>query len=34
MSLIDNTIQGVLKGEVSRYCWPPVWLVWISLFCK
>ncbi len=26
--------QGVLKGEVSLYCWPPVWLVWISLFCK
>ncbi len=20
--------------EVSLYCWPPVWLVWISLFCK
>ncbi len=26
--------QGILKGEVSLYCWPPVWLVWISLFCK
>jgi hypothetical protein len=25
--------QGILKGEVSLYCWPPVWLVWISLFC-
>ncbi len=26
--------KGILKGEVSLYCWPPVWLVWISLFCK
>jgi len=26
--------QGILKGEVSLYSWPPVWLVWISLFCK
>jgi hypothetical protein len=27
--------QGILKGEeVSLYRWPPVWLVWISLFCK
>ncbi len=26
--------QGILKGEVSLYCLPPVWLVWISLFCK
>ncbi len=25
------TIQGILKGEVSLYRWPPVWLVWISL---
>ncbi len=24
--------QGILKGEVSLYRWPPVWLVWISLF--
>ena len=24
--------QGILKGEVSLYHWPPVWLVWISLF--
>ncbi len=24
----------MLKGEVSLYCWPPVWLGWISLFCK
>jgi hypothetical protein len=26
--------QGILKGEVSLYCLPPFWLVWISLFCK
>jgi hypothetical protein len=26
--------QGILKGKVSLYHWPPVWLVWISLFCK
>ncbi len=24
-------VQGILKGEVSMYHWPPVWLVWISL---
>ncbi len=23
--------QGILKGEVSLYRWPPVWLFWISL---
>jgi hypothetical protein len=23
--------QGMLKGEVTLYHWPPVWLVWISL---
>jgi hypothetical protein len=26
--------QGILKGEVSLYHWPPVWLVSINLFCK
>ena len=26
--------QGILKGEILLYRWPPVWLVWISLFCK
>ncbi len=26
--------QGILKGEVSLYCLPPVWLVWITLFCN
>ncbi len=26
--------QGILKGEVSLYHWPPVLLVWISIFCK
>jgi hypothetical protein len=30
----DVHSQGILKGEVSLYRWPPVWLVWISLFCK
>ncbi len=24
--------QGTLKGEVSLYCWPPVWLVWNQLY--
>ncbi len=26
--------QRILKEEVSLYHWPPVWPVWISLFCK
>ncbi len=30
----DLFYQGILNGEVSLYHWPPVWLVWISLFCK
>ncbi len=25
-------VQGTLKGEVSLYCWPPVWLVWNQLY--
>ncbi len=33
---IENTRQGfgqgTLKGEVSLYCWPPVWLVWNQLY--
>jgi len=29
-----SLMQGILKGEVSLYRWPPVWQVWISLFCK
>ena len=34
-SVVEQMIhQGILKGEVSLYCWHPVWLVWISLFCK
>jgi hypothetical protein len=33
-ALINYNSQGILKGEVSLYNWPPVWLVWISLFCK
>ncbi len=24
--------QGILKGEVSVYCWPPIWLVWNQLY--
>ncbi len=24
--------QGILKGEVSLYHWPPVWLVWNKLY--
>ena len=24
--------QGILKWEVSLYCWPPVWLVWNQLY--
>jgi len=24
--------EGILKGEVSLYCWPPVWLVWDQLY--
>jgi hypothetical protein len=24
--------QGILKGEVSLYRWPPVWLVWNQLY--
>ncbi len=31
---LPRLIQGILKGEVSLYHSPPVWLVWISLFCK
>ncbi len=31
---IQTLEQVILKGEVSLYRWPPVWLVWISLFTK
>jgi len=24
----ETFYQGILKGKVSLYCWPPVWLVW------
>ncbi len=24
--------QGILKGEVSLYYWPPAWLVWNQLY--
>jgi hypothetical protein len=33
-SSLLQSIQGILKGEVSLYRWPPAWLVWIGLFCK
>jgi hypothetical protein len=23
--VINNLLQGILKGEVSLYRWPPVW---------
>ncbi len=25
-------VQGMLKGELSVYCWPPVWLVWNHVY--
>jgi hypothetical protein len=25
-------LQGIIKGEVSLYHWPPVWLVWTQLY--
>jgi len=28
----QNLEQGILKGEVSLYCWHPVWLVWNQLY--
>ncbi len=27
-----HTDQGILKGEVSLFRWPPVWLVWNQLY--
>ncbi len=27
-----EVFQVILKGEVSLYCWPPVWLVWNQLY--
>ncbi len=30
----ERSDQGMLKGEVSLYHWPPIWMVWISLLCK
>jgi hypothetical protein len=29
---IDCLLQGILKGEVSLYGWPPVWPVWNQLY--
>jgi hypothetical protein len=28
----SRLVQGILRGEVSLYCWPPVWLVWKQLY--
>jgi len=25
-------VQGIRKGKVSLYHWPPVWLVWNQLY--
>jgi hypothetical protein len=27
-----HLVQGIRKGEVSLYHWPPVWLVWNQLY--
>ncbi len=32
--LAGGSMQGILKGEVSPYHWPPVWLVWNRLYDK
>jgi len=32
MPFMLANIQGILKGEVSLYHWPPVWLVWNQLY--
>ena len=29
-----SQMQGILKGEVSLYHWPPIWLIWIQLYDK
>ncbi len=29
---LDVSDQGILKGEVPLYHWPPVWLVWNQLY--
>ncbi len=29
---LTQSNQGILKGEVSLYHWPPVWLVWNPLY--
>ncbi len=29
---LTKLVQGILKGEVSLYHWPPVWLFWNQLF--
>ena len=32
LTKFHTIIQGILKGEVSLYHWPPVWLVWNQLW--
>jgi len=29
---LGRMVQGILKGDVSLYCWPPVWLVSNQLY--
>ncbi len=31
---LSHSVRGILKGEVSLYRWPPVWLVWISIILQ
>ncbi len=31
-SCLNKVGQGILKGEVSLYCWPPVRLIWNQLY--
>ncbi len=28
LAFVQRFEQGILKGEESLYCWPPIWLVW------
>jgi hypothetical protein len=32
IEMVDNCMLVILKGEVSLYCWSPVWLVWNQLY--
>ena len=33
LKLTRTNQRTLTKGEVSVYCWPPVYLVWIQLLC-